>query len=223
MEESIVVRGTGSPALEGRLGLVDRPRAGLVLCHPHPLYGGDMDNPVVVRCAEVAREEGIATLRFNFRGVGGSEGTHDEGRGEMDDVGHALAVLKARLAGQPLGLLGYSFGAWVVAQLVTERHPVGAMSLVAPPLALRPLPPVDAATAHILVVAGTSDTYCPLADLDQLARNQPGLQVERIAEADHFFFGKLYPLGEVVRSWARRWAGPTGAAGEAASPSRPTG
>jgi alpha/beta superfamily hydrolase len=181
-----------------------------------------MDNPVVVRCAEVAREEGIATLRFNFRGVGGSEGTHDDGQGELDDAEHARAALEARLAGQPVAMLGYSFGAWVLARLVGERRPARALCLVAPPLALRPLPRLDPA-ADLLVVAGTRDPYCPPADLDRWAREMPAAQVERIADADHFFFGKLYPLGEVVRGWARRWAGTTGAAGGGASPSRPTG
>ena len=104
MEERVTVEVEGGPRLEARLGLVDPGRGGLVLCHPHPLYGGDMDNPVVVRAAEVAREAGLATLRFNFRGVGASEGSHDKGRGEQDDVRAALATLRARLAaGSPWG------------------------------------------------------------------------------------------------------------------------
>ena len=182
-----------------------------------------MDNPVVVRCAEVAREEGIATLRFNFRGVGRSEGTHDEGRGEADDVAHALAVLAARLGSRPLGMLGYSFGAWVVAAVASERRPARAVGLVAPPLAMRPLPPLDPSTGDVLIVAGTRDAYCPLPGLERLAGEMAWARVERIADADHFFFGKLYPLGEVVRSWARGWVGATRAAGGAASPSPPTG
>ncbi len=218
-----MLQATGSPALEARLGLVDPAWGGLVLCHPHPLYGGDMDNPVVMRCAEVAREEGIATLRFNFRGVGSSKGAHDGGRGEMEDVGLALAALGDRLSGQPVGLLGYSFGAWVTARLMAERRPARALGLVAPPLALMPLPALDPSASRLLVVAGTRDTYCPRGDLERLARDLAGAQVERVQEADHFFFGKLFPLGEVVRAWLRSWAGPTGGAGAAGSPSRPTG
>src|SRR5262249_34552016 len=94
--------GPGGPAAphrggEGRRAEGLGARAGLVVCHPHPLYGGDMDNPVVVRAVEVAAEAGIATLRFNFRGVGTSEGSHGGGAGEQDDVRAALAALRAHL------------------------------------------------------------------------------------------------------------------------------
>ncbi len=84
MEEALAVHVPDGPALEARLGPVASPKGGFVVCHPHPLYGGDMDNPVVIRAAEVARAAGYATLRFNFRGAGGSEGAHDKGRGEQD-------------------------------------------------------------------------------------------------------------------------------------------
>src|SRR5947199_422566 len=96
--------------LEGRLAVPAGARAGVVICHPHPLYGGDMDNPVVVRVAEVCRELGLATLRFNFRGVGASTGRHGEGRDERHDVVGALAHLASVLpAGVPLVLAAYSF------------------------------------------------------------------------------------------------------------------
>jgi alpha/beta superfamily hydrolase len=224
MESELTVEAPGIPPLEARIGLPTAPRAGLVLCHPHPLYGGDMENPVIVRAAEVAREEQVATLRFNFRGVGRSGGVHDEGRGEVGDALAALGALAARLGKAPLGLLGYSFGAWISAQAVAQNR-AAALALVAPPLAMRPLPPIDTSRLDVLVVAGTRDTYCPLPDLDRLAVSLPGATVERIDGADHFFFGKLYPLGEVVRGFCRRWTAvrPGGGAGAAESPSRPTG
>jgi alpha/beta superfamily hydrolase len=224
MESDLTLEAPGIPPLQARIGLPAAPRAGLVLCHPHPLYGGDMENPVIVRAAEVAREEGVATLRFNFRGVGRSGGVHDEGRGEVADALAALGSLETRLGRAPLGLLGYSFGAWIAAQAVAPGG-AGALALVAPPLAMRPLPPVDPARLHVLVAAGTQDPYCPLPDLDRLAASLPGATVERVAGADHFFFGKLFPLGEVVREFCRRWTAirPGSAAGAAESPSRPTG
>ncbi len=224
MERELTVEGPGITPLEARIGLVADAKAGLVLCHPHPLYGGDMDNPVIVRSAEVAREEGVATLRFNFRGVGRSGGAHDEGRGEVADAVASLRALAEQIGGAPLGLLGYSFGAWIVAHAIA-REPARAVALIAPPLAMRPLPPVDPSRLEVLVAAGTQDPYCPLPDLDRLAASLPGATVERIAGADHFFFGKLYPLGEVVRGFCRRWAPvrPAGGAGAAGSPSRPTG
>jgi len=205
VEERVVIDvGTG-PTLEGRVGSAEAPRGGLVICHPHPLYGGDMDNPVVLRAAEVARESGLATLRFNFRGVGASTGAHDRGEGEQDDVRAALAALRSRLpAGRPLGLAGYSFGAWVSSR-VAAPEALSALCLIAPPLAMFDLAAFDPGPLALLLVAGTQDPYCPLPDFDGLASRLPGAAAARIEGADHFFFGKLFPMGEAVRGWARGW------------------
>ena len=197
------------PSLEGRLASIERPRGGLVVCHPHPLYGGDMENPVVVRAAEVARDEGLSTLRFNFRGVGGSTGGHAQGDGEQQDLKAALAVLRSRLpGGRPLGIAGYSFGAWVSARVASGDAGLAALCLIGPPLAL-----LDFAELHgagqkdVLLVAGTRDTYCPVSRLMELAsRIIPGARAVTVEGADHFFFGKLFPLGEAIRGWARGWA-----------------
>src|SRR5438094_10616195 len=94
--------------LEARAALPAHSRAGVVICHPHPLYGGDMDNPVVVRVQEVCAELGLATLRFNFRGVGGSGGTHGGGVAEQDDARIALDVLAQATGEVPLAIAGYS-------------------------------------------------------------------------------------------------------------------
>src|SRR5262245_9082421 len=97
MEQDVRIDVSGGVSLEARLNLVKDARGGLVICHPHPLYGGDMENPVVVRVAEVAYESGLSTLRFNFRGVGRSSGSHAEGFGEQDDLRAALSTLGTRL------------------------------------------------------------------------------------------------------------------------------
>jgi uncharacterized protein len=206
MEEHMTIEVDGGPRLEARLGRVEPARGGLVLCHPHPLYGGDMENPVVIRAAEVAREVGLATLRFNFRGVGASEGSHDKGRGEQDDVRAALAALRAKVAAGPLGLAGYSFGAWVSTQVAIGPAGVTALGLIAPPLSMFGFDTLDPHGLHLLVAAGTKDPYCPPADLDRLAARLPEDAIARIEGADHFFFGKLFPLGEAVRRWALGWA-----------------
>ena len=131
METPIEVDVRDGTRLEALLALPESPKAGLVLCHPHPLYGGDMHNPVVVRAGEVAQGLGLATLRFNFRGVGASTGVHDEGKGEQDDVLAALDVVAARLpAGRQVGLAGYSFGSWVSARVVAAGR-VGSVEEVA--------------------------------------------------------------------------------------------
>ena len=110
-EQAVSVQVPGGPLLEARLGEVTGSSSGYVVCHPHPLYGGDMDNPVVVRAAEVARAGSAATLRFNFRGVGKSGGVHDSGQGEREDVKAAVAALAARGApGRPRGVDGVALG-----------------------------------------------------------------------------------------------------------------
>lgn len=207
MEQDLVVEVPGGPRLEARIGLVSPCRGGLVLCHPHPLYGGDMENPVVVRAAEVAREVGLSTLRFNFRGVGASEGAHDKGRGEQDDARASLAALRRHGPGGPLGLAGYSFGAHVSSRVAAAGSDLAALGLIAPPLAMFSFEGLDPSRRSVLIAAGTRDQYCPIEDLDRLAATLPDGTVQRIDGADHFFFGKLFPLGETVRRWALGWAG----------------
>jgi alpha/beta superfamily hydrolase len=199
VEEPIVIHVPGGPILEAKLGQVGTPKGGFVLCHPHPLYGGDMDNPVVVRAADVAREAGFATLRFNFRGVGGSGGIHEEGEGEQEDLRAAMAALAARLPpAQPVGVIGYSFGAWVAARAARPGGtPIG---LIAPPLGMLDLGLLTPSPGRVLLVAGTRDSYCPVEALHRLAETT-GAQECIIEGADHFFFGKLYPLGQAVGSW----------------------
>jgi hypothetical protein len=194
-------------ALAARTSRPLQASGGVVLCHPHPLYGGDMDNPVVVRGAEVCADLGLATLRFNFRGVGESEGTHGNGVGERADAEAALAHLGATLAGPArLGLLGYSFGAGVAARVAAAGSGLAALCLIAPPLALpgyaRPSE-LKTFTGPVLVVGGSRDQYCPPAALTALTVDLPAARVRVIEGADHFFLGKLFPLGEIVADWAR--------------------
>ena len=196
--------------LEAALALPPDATAGVVVCHPHPLYGGDMHSPVVVRAAEVCAERGLATLRFNFRGVGASSGAWTEGRGEQDDTRAALArlgsllVVPARVA-----LVGYSFGAAMAAAVAAAGARLAGLALLAPPLALRGLPgfaPPTALDGPLLLLAGSDDEYCPRERLEGLGATLPGAEVRVIEDANHFFFGRLYPLGEAVAAWAARVA-----------------
>jgi len=201
MEEALTVHVPDGPALEARLGPVATPTGGFVVCHPHPLYGGDMDNPVVIRAAEVARAAGYATLRFDFRGAGGSEGVHDKGRGEQEDVRAAMAALATHLpAGSRVGVMGYSFGAAMAARATRPGAPEVPLGLIAPPLGMYELDFLQASPGRLLLVAGAADSYCPVEALHRLAALTSA--EERIIEgADHFFFGKLYPLGEAIGAW----------------------
>ena len=231
-------------ALEARVQLPLSPHGGVVVCHPHPLYGGDMENPVVVRIDEVCGALGLATLRFNFRGVGRSSGVHGvvvrgeprssgepspsvieirrgeprpggkpsgemiDGAAEQLDVEAGLARLSSALgAGRPVAVAGYSFGATVVADLAPRHAELAGVVLVAPPLA-RTEPgrfaPLDRFGPRLLLVAGANDEICPADALARLADTLPRATVHLIDGANHFFFGKLYPLGEAVAAWARR-------------------
>jgi alpha/beta superfamily hydrolase len=166
-----------------------------------------MDNPVVVRAAEVAREEGVGTLRFNFRGVGGSTGVHAHGEGEQEDLRAAMALLRSLLpGGGPFGLLGYSFGAWIAARVAGSESRLAALGLVAPPLGMLDFSNLRAAGQELLLVAGTRDGYCLVPALEEMAARTPGARAVIVEGADHFFFGKLFPLGEAIRAWTRRWA-----------------
>ena len=178
METPVALDVRGGLRLEALLALPEGPKAGLVVCHPHPLYGGDMDNPVVVRVAEVAQGVGMATLRFNFRGVGASGGVHAGGEGEQDDVAASFAALAGRLP---------------------------ALALLAPPLRMYDMDFLGHAPSHTLLVSGSRDQYCPAEELERLGLRL-GTGVEIIEGAEHFFFGKLFPLSEVVERWLRTWA-----------------
>jgi alpha/beta superfamily hydrolase len=192
----------GGIALDARVAVPPGARAGVVLCHPHPLYGGDMDSAVVVRATGACAERKLATLRFNFRGVGASTGEHDDGKGEQEDVRTALADLRRRLPpGAPLAVAGYSFGA-AVAAAVAEETALAGLALIAPPLRLRTLTPPAAVTGPILVVVGAEDQYCPPAALEPIREMLPQATISVIEGADHFFFGSLEALAEAVAGWA---------------------
>lgn len=206
--------------LEARLADSWASESAVVVCHPHPLYGGDMENPVVVRAAEVCADLGLAALRFNFRGVGGSTGTHGGGITERIDVETAIDHLRGE-RGHAVGvaLVGYSFGALVAAHVAADRPEVTGLCLVAPPLgrADASLPSaLSAFRGPFCIVAGTRDEYCSAAAVAEVRRAFPGARLALVEGANHFFLGKFFPLGEEVATWARavlehphRTGGPT--------------
>ncbi|HUF92989.1 MAG TPA: alpha/beta fold hydrolase [Candidatus Limnocylindria bacterium] len=193
-------------ALEASLALPVGATAGVVICHPHPLYGGDMDNPRVLDVMDACHHAGLGTLRFNFRGTGRSTGRHDDGRGERDDVRAALAALRERLpATGAVALAGYSFGAAVAVAVAASGEALGGLALLAPPLvagAYRSGGTLTAVSGPVLVVAGTMDEYCPVSALEELRAQWPKAEVRIIEGADHFFAGRGAPLIEALRAWA---------------------
>jgi alpha/beta superfamily hydrolase len=206
-EKDVWIHAAEDGALEGRLAVPASPRGGVVLCHPHPLYGGDMENPVIVRAAEGCAEAAVATLRFNFRGVGKSGGTWAEGRGEQEDLRAALRALAREVGGAPLGALGYSFGAWIAALVACAGEPLAGLALVAPALGLFDFGCLEALPPRPLhLAAGTRDQFCPLDRFQALAARLPWATATVIDGADHFFFGKLFPLGQAITAFAQNLA-----------------
>ena len=179
----------------------DVPTRGLaVICHPHPLQGGTMDNKVVTTVARALVQRGWRVVRFDYRGVRQSAGSWDEGRGEVDD---ALAVIAAhRIAGEPLVLGGFSFGGFVAASAAAklpEADRPQKMVLIAPSTAKHDAPPVIADT---LLFHGEADDVVPLSASMDWARPQ-ALPVVVVPGAGHFFHGQLVLLKSlVVRNFA---------------------
>jgi alpha/beta superfamily hydrolase len=176
---------------------VEEPAGGVrgvaVLCHPHPLHGGTMDNKVVQTLARALRQVGYRTVRFNFRGVGGSQGHWDAGRGEVDDT---LAVVAAsRDAALPLVLGGFSFGGYVASQAARRLDPPATrLVLVGPATGNFD---VAAVPEDTLVVHGEADEVVPLAATLDWARPQ-ALPVVVVPGVGHFFHGQLPLLKSIV-------------------------
>jgi alpha/beta superfamily hydrolase len=176
---------------------VDEPagsaRGLALIAHPHPLFGGTLDNKVVQTLARAFVELGYVTWRPNFRGVGASEGRHDEGRGEVED----LAAVLAHTGAQRPVLAGFSFGAAMAAKL-GARVPCERMVLVGTAVSNQQVPPVPAGT---LVIHGEADETIPLAAVLDWARPQE-LPVLVLPGADHFFHRRLPALKlAVTANW----------------------
>ena len=175
------------------------PRGVAVICHPHPQHGGTLDNKVVQTLARALLQLGYRTVRFNFRGVGASQGSWDEGRGEVDD---ALAVIAAqREPGLPWVLAGFSFGGYVAASAAAqlpEADRPERLVLVGPSTQKQQVPAVPDDT---LVIHGELDDVVPLAATLDWARPQ-SLPVVVVPGGGHFFHGQLGLLKNIVlRAW----------------------
>ena len=175
-----------------------------VIAHPHPLFGGTLDNKVVQTLARAFVQCGWTAVRFNFRGVGGSAGSHDEGRGEVDDFSAVVRQVAPPGDGQPelaLALAGFSFGAFVVTHAFGRLHPlrrIEKLVLVGTSVSRAPAAPIDAAAhGRTLVIHGEQDDTVLLADVMDWARPQ-ALPVTVMPGVGHFFHGQLPLLKNLV-------------------------
>jgi hypothetical protein len=167
----------------------EKGRGCIVLCHPHPLYGGDMYNNLVEGLQNALAQAGFSTLRFNFRGVGGSAGGYGEGVAEVGDV-QAAVQFAAGEAADPLYLAGYSFGAYAGMRGVVGDDRVKALCLISPPVAIYDFVSLREEVRPKLIVAGKRDLICPVNDVEKLFLSLPQPKVLRIVDgADHFWWG----------------------------------
>jgi uncharacterized protein len=199
MNEERVFFGEDRVRLEGLFATAGAAR-GAVISHPHSLMGGDMWNPVVEIVAQALFSAGISTLRFNFRGVGGSKVHFDEGRGEQEDLLSALAFLENQGLKEILPA-GYSFGPWVTAGVLGRRALAPAL-FVAPPIKMFPFNLEILQNRVGLIVCGDRDPYCP-ADGVRIMAATVSCRLELIPGADHFFQSQETGLADCIAIFAR--------------------
>ncbi len=215
MEKSVWIQvgeGREKIKLEGRLYLAESgllPNRGVVICHPHPLYGGDMDNGVVIAIQRAFAGEGFSTLRFNFRGVGASGGSYDDGVGEVDDLVAACGFMRDHGVSELFGA-GYSFGSWILLRGY-HRENFKGLVLVSPPLGVMDFRELELpSTVPCLIISGSRDEFCPMGQLEAwINKEKSSLNKARhhiIEGENHFFWRSLDKLGEIVRKEIKLWS-----------------
>lgn len=186
----VSVRGPAG-RIEGAIRRAARPRAAAVLAHPHPLYGGTLHNPVIFHADRALHREGWTTLRFNFRGVGESEGFHDDGRGEAADVGAAVDWLRVEVPDVPLLVVGYSFGSRMGLLWSLGDARVSAMVAVGLPVRIWRFDEIPSFGRPLTVIQGSRDEFGPLEDVRRvLASADPPAGLLVVDGASHLFPGR---------------------------------
>jgi hypothetical protein len=197
--------------IEGRYQHAKIPNAPIALAlHPHPQYGGTMNNKVVYALYQTFVAKGFSVLRFNFRGVGRSQGHFDNGQGELSDAASALDWLQAQNPNAPLcWIAGFSFGAWIAMQLMMRRPEISGFISIAPPASIYDFSFLAPCPASGLIVHGDKDELVPLAAVNKLAQKlsaQKNIKIDyRVIEgADHFFATHGDNLNQIVDTYLTR-------------------
>ena len=191
----------------GRIEAILKEPAGAVtraaiVCHPHPLFGGTMHNKVVFRIAKAFEQSGFAALRFNFRGTGRSEGRHDQGQGEQDDLRAAIRFIEAKYSGAELWLAGFSFGSAVMLRVACEHERVRAIVAAGVPVSKYDFQHIVECAKPKLFVQGELDEFGPAKEIESLfARLAEPKRLKIIERADHFFEGRLEELSQAVKDF----------------------
>ena len=209
--ERLAIAGPAGPLealIETPLDASEPPRAFGVVCHPHPLYGGTLDNKVVWTVARAFAACGAPAIRFNFRGVGASAGAYGEGRGESEDTLAVVDFARRRWPRAALWLGGFSFGAAVALRVAQAAQPA-LLTAVAPGITVvdvRAAPPPD---CPWLIVQGEADEVVPTAAVLEWARRlSPPPEISLLPGASHFFHGRINELREVLLNFLTRASAP---------------
>lgn len=201
------------PAAHGHLECIlkeprDGGRRGVALVlHPHPLGGGTMHNKVVFRAASALNDAGLVTLRINFRGVGQSTGSHEEGRGELEDVRAGLGYLAESYAGEPVTLCGFSFGARVGLEVGISDERVRDLISLGTPVDKYDFAFLENCRKPILFVHGDRDEFGQVEHLRSLVSRLPAeaqAKLEIIENAGHFFEGRLDQMKRAITEWRQQ-------------------
>jgi alpha/beta superfamily hydrolase len=208
-----MLREIAGPA--GRLeALLDEPtpsagvRAAVVFAHPHPQHGGTMHTKVVYQAAKALSRIGCAVLRFNFRGVGASAGSFDDGVGEAEDFRAGLDVMHERYPAIRLWAGGFSFGSWIALTVGAADPRVSALIGIAPPLSRFDFESVGRSGKAKFFIQGERDELCPLRDMQQFyGRAEEPKELVIIDAADHLFDGRTAEVGEALEDLLGDWTG----------------
>ena len=194
--------------LEGRYHPSNKPQAPLaLLLHPHPQHGGTMNNKIIYKLYQTFTKRGFSTLRFNFRGVGRSQGQFDNGQGELSDAASALDWMQTQNPNtRSCWIAGFSFGAWVAMQLMMRRPEIDGFISIAPPASQHDFSFLAPCPASGMIIHGDKDEVVPQSSVDKLAQKlqkQKNIKIDyRIVEgSDHFFIHHLDPLNEQIEGY----------------------
>jgi len=207
MSEIHVMLKVGENRLEGLFEKGEIASVAVIICHPHPLYGGSMDNGVVSTMQRSSRKMGWGTLRFNFRGVGRSDGTYGEGKGEAEDV-RAVASYLFEQGTKELHLAGYSFGAWVALKALGLGLQPASMMLISPPIDFLEFSRLELPAKPCLITLGSQDDFCTFDSLQKWLSMQHSAEkfarVEVFPDCDHFYGGNEIILCKRISAFLKK-------------------
>ena len=209
MKETRVSFPSGGFFLEGILAIPEGagPFPAVIVCHPHPLYGGSMDNNVVYSLSETLTQASLASFKFNFRGVGGSQGEFGQGIGEREDVKAAISFISKveEVDSKKIGLAGYSAGAGFALPVGFKDARIKALAAISPPFAMFDFDFLKGCHKPKLLISGSKDDLIPTDQFLEFCQNLPELkECESIQGADHFWWGYESSLAAKVTAFFAR-------------------